>query len=224
MTNKKTCSICGKEKLVSEFYRNEHYHGGLTSHCRQCNNQRMSQQRKRNVAKHTDEWYEKELKSGKTKLCSTCGKDKPITEFFRSRHRVDGFTLKCKKCRVKIHREWTKENRAISNAIARKSMKRRYGKMRLEALQIVSGSVKPKCSNCGCALIELLEINHMYGGGNKERRQRNYKCKPFYADIVNGKRRTDDLDVLCGVCNRAHYIERISPIPIKFDIKFVEVE
>jgi hypothetical protein len=79
-------------------------------------------------------------------------------------------------------------------------------RLRLKALNIV-GRGKLQCSNCGIipSNIRLLEINHINGGGYKEVGTDNHK---FYRLILSGKRPTDDLNILCKLCNQAHFIER----------------
>ncbi len=85
-------------------------------------------------------------------------------------------------------------------------------KTKLQALQIVSGQITPKCVYCPCDDLRFLEINHKNGGGAREASK--YVTKEgrigrahsnFYWDIVKGRRSTDDLEVTCGPHNRWHY-------------------
>lgn len=73
---------------------------------------------------------------------------------------------------------------------------------RYRVLNIVGKGVI-KCANCGCDKIELLEINHMNGGGTLE----NNNVGIFICNILGGRRKTDDLNLLCKVCNSLHYLE-----------------
>ena len=76
---------------------------------------------------------------------------------------------------------------------------------RKQAMNVISDQIE--CINCGCNRFELLEINHKNGGGREERRKNNYKsCLYFYNAIINGERSTEDLNILCKVCNVLHYI------------------
>ena len=71
-------------------------------------------------------------------------------------------------------------------------------------MQKIAGNNEIKCRRCGCNVIEILEINHINCGGNKE-----LKCGINLATaILNGTRRTDDLEILCKVCNILHYVEK----------------
>lgn len=58
-----------------------------------------------------------------------------------------------------------------------------------------------KCSNCKCDVIEILEVNHINGGGRKDRQ----KCgqKGLYRKIIKG---SNEYNLLCRVCNSLHYV------------------
>ena len=76
---------------------------------------------------------------------------------------------------------------------------------RTRALRVIGGGTL-KCAHCGCDKLRVLEIEHINGGGSKEHRSRG--AHSFYASIINGTRRTDDLTILCKVCNQLAYVER----------------
>ena len=46
----------------------------------------------------------------KTKVCTKCGEDKPLTEFYRDSRRSDGLTSSCKKCNNFLKAEYRKAN------------------------------------------------------------------------------------------------------------------
>lgn len=58
-----------------------------------------------------------------------------------------------------------------------------------------------KCSNCGSTVKEILEINHINGGGCKERRKIDLKA--ICRKVIRG---SDDYNLLCRVCNSLHYV------------------
>jgi len=61
-----------------------------------------------------------------------------------------------------------------------------------------------KCINCGISDWRLLQVNHINGGGNEERRIRtNYKT---WEQILNGER-SGEFDVRCANCNILHEYE-----------------
>ena len=61
-------------------------------------------------------------------------------------------------------------------------------------------------------VVSILEINHRDGGGYKEYgpRKQNPSTK-FYREVVKGSRKTDDLNILCRVCNALHFVETKHP-------------
>ena len=74
------------------------------------------------------------------------------------------------------------------------------------------------CVSCGCDREELLEINHVNGGGGKEFKKKGNK---FYIDIAKMRRETNDLELLCKPCNAIHYLElKFGNLP--FQIKWVK--
>ncbi len=97
-------------------------------------------------------------------------------------------------------KKYYKEN--IEKLSQKRKIKTR--KVRVAVLNIISGG-NPHCVRCGCDDIRLLEINHKNGGGGQEKQ----KTSPgtFHWNIYTGKRKTDDLEVLCKVCNAWHYLE-----------------
>jgi hypothetical protein len=83
---------------------------------------------------------------------------------------------------------------------------------RHQALTIVSGLEKPICTNCGCSIIDILEIDHKLGTGGGLRKGDHRLGPSFYVSIVKGRRNTSDLQVLCRVCNILHYVETKWPL------------
>lgn len=57
----------------------------------------------------------------KLKICSKCGKSKPLTEFYKNPYNKDGLAYYCKVCRRKIYLEKKeKKERNINKSINRK--------------------------------------------------------------------------------------------------------
>lgn len=69
-----------------------------------------------------------------------------------------------------------------------------------------------KCTNCGCDIMEILEINHIHGGGRIEYRKYKGNQKQFHRDIISGKLDKSKYNVLCKVCNTLHYIKDLKGI------------
>lgn len=78
-------------------------------------------------------------------------------------------------------------------------------RVRAVVLNVVSKN-NPVCVNCGCDDKRFLEVNHINGGGGKEL-ERGKRTNEFAWSIYMGRRKTDDLNILCRVCNALHYLE-----------------
>jgi len=124
--------------------------------------------------------------SAKTRMQNVGGRLQPI--WFRS-----GSDFLCSICYDRL-RNKTPE-RKISDRSKRERIRKR--------LLTYVGRGQIKCVHCGCDKQELLEINHINGGGTKE----NVHPVKFYYGILCGKRGIEDLELRCKVCNTLHYLE-----------------
>mgnify|MGYP001609670019 CR=1 FL=1 len=116
-----------------------------------------------------------------------------------------------KKARNKI---WWKKYCEKYPQKAKEIVRRKNFSRRIRVMQKISNNKIISCENCGCNIEKLLEINHKHGGGRKE--MRNYKPTIFYSNILKSKRKTDDLNVLCKICNILHYCElKYGKLPYK---------
>lgn len=110
----------------------------------------------------------------------------------RKKRRTISATISTKKYRLK--------NKEKCSEYSRK----RHLERKIIALKKISNG-KAVCVSCGCDFVDVLEINHINGGGCKEHK----KIKRSLRDvIINGKRNTHDLNVKCRVCNALDYVER----------------
>ena len=175
--------------------------------------------------------------SVETKRCYKCKEVKTISEFHKDSTRSDGLDSRCKECKSQYEKKrWEehKENRKNDfkrwyemNKERERAKKKQYWrehreehriyrmKKRLKALRKVSGEDVPKCINCGCDDVRFLEINHINGGGYKEKKEAGGTGYVF-KNILNGTRKTDDLNVLCKVCNGLDALKRkYGEVPIE---------
>ena len=85
-----------------------------------------------------------------------------------------------------------------------------YQDIRLKVLARIDPQMK--CAMCGCEDIRFLEVNHIKGGGNKERKllskDDNYESQNMILLIHKDKRGIEDLNLLCRACNAIDHLER----------------
>ena len=117
-----------------------------------------------------------------TEKCPSCGKRRDV----RQREY---------KPNIPALKAWRKKNPGYATKFSR-----RYREI---AMKVIGGG-KVQCVRCGCNDQRLLEINHKTGGGGKEMKGKSHA---FYISIARLKRKTDDLELLCRVCNAQHYLE-----------------
>ena len=79
-----------------------------------------------------------------------------------------------------------------------------HQKLRSDVFDILGG---PKCFECGCTVLAIVEVNHIKGGGRKELREKGQDR--IFRDIRNGTANSADFNVLCRVCNALHYVSEI---------------
>ena len=109
-----------------------------------------------------------------------------------------------RKYRREYMEKYRSEHEEVNNETKERS-KNHNRKNRVDLLNLLSNN-NPRCIRCGCNDTRLLEINHKNGGGGKELEKGKMASK-FWRDIRIGIRKTDDLELLCRVCNSLHYLE-----------------
>jgi len=89
--------------------------------------------------------------------------------------------------------------------------KQYYQKIRLEVLARVDPAMK--CAICGCDDTRFLEVNHIKGGGVKERegyKDGGHKLGHNMILLIHtGRRNLEDLNLLCRACNSIDHLERV---------------
>lgn len=161
----KRCSICGEVKPISEFYKSKSY-------CITCSKEFDRKKRIRNTAKHTDAWYEEQLRAGATVRCKKCGKIKPVSEFSRVRKTQNGYEYYCNEC---ISPEKYKENQLKS-------------KLSLLGLR--------KCKDCG----EIKPISEFTANGVRCSSCHNLLYYKGYKKPTTIKQRTIPPTKVCPKC------------------------
>lgn len=121
----------------------------------------------------------------------------------------------CKECSKKRMKQWYKKTRNMrrkyavnyvnNNKLYCKGRHIIYKKiLRLYALQHYSKNKNPYCECCGETNLEFLCIDHINGGGNKQRKQnKNHRGDYIYAWLRHEKY-PEGFRVLCHNCNHAY--------------------
>lgn len=117
----------------------------------------------------------------KVKFCKKCGRLKSFVSFYKSKLTSDGYESRCKECRKlkmrnqykqdEVHKrkseyqkKWVEKNRGKANEMAAKTR----AKARWDCM-VAYGGNPPKCSCCGEKEYRFLQLDHINGGGNKDR-------------------------------------------------------
>lgn len=164
----------------------------------------------------------------KCKQCNKCKTIKPIVDFYNNRSRKDGRSLWCKKCTL----QWSKKNRfrinkqhrdryKINGDAIRKAMRERgklphikeqrkriHKKWRNKIRNKLLGLLGNKCMKCGITDFRVLQVDHINGNGNKERRI-IASCHEYHLYIINKVLKgSKDYQLLCANCNWIKRYER----------------
>lgn len=155
------------------------------------------------------------------KICANCGELKDLTEFYRKNTSSDNLQSSCKKCtRERYNTEEGNRKRRIryrnseeAREICRKASKRYREKNREKVAEGCRNRWKAiretvltryggKCECCSEDKLPFLSIDHIDGGGSKERKQLGgtsgvYRKLYKYIEKLPGYR------VLCHNCNMA---------------------
>lgn len=140
------------------------------------------------------------------KICPKCGRDLPLTDFWKDRRRIDGIACYCKVCARKEtikhlpkyehkRKDYTKKfynnNKEEITALSRE----KWRQDRLTCLEHYGGV----CACCGENRYEFLAIDHINGGGNRHRSETGGKIVRWLLknNLPKGFR------VLCHNCNHS---------------------
>lgn len=119
----------------------------------------------------------------KVKRCRICGRELPVSCFYKHRSTLDGYRGECKECHSKKSKAYYKEHKAEHRVVSRRySMKKPYG-MTEDEFNALYESQGGKCAICGKPLTKV--------GGAKD--QVAHIDHDHETDKVRG--------ILCTKCN-----------------------
>jgi RNase P subunit RPR2 len=116
------------------------------------------------------------------KTCSKCKKSLGEENFYKNKLGKNGLTPWCKKCNHK--------NASFNSK-----------KLRLAVMAYLGN----KCVKCGFTDLRALQIDHVNGGGNIERKKISWYL--IYKKILSGKY-DSEYQILCSNCNQIKRIEK----------------
>lgn len=150
------------------------------------------------------------------KHCSRCNSDKPLTDFRKDATRKDGKYPYCAACLAVIGRDyrkrnpgqntarfvaWKKRNPERAAVLVRSSSKKYRAGLKSQVM-LAYGGAQPKCACCGEAEPDFLTVDHVFGGGNKHRREISVLGWNFYKWLIDNKF-PSGFQLLCYNCNCA---------------------
>ena len=148
---------------------------------------------------HRNEYSKQWRKNNPEKARAANEKRKEYIKKYNEEHKEERIKY------YKDNEEYFKEMRKIYRITHKEQIEEGRKRDRIKLLNIVSNN-NIVCVRCGCNDIRLLEINHKNGGGCKELKN-GERVHQFYQSILKGERKTDDLELLCKVCNSWHALE-----------------
>ena len=136
----------------------------------------------------------------KTKRCTKCGKEKPLTEFYRSKKGKYGRYSICVICK----KEYRKQEYINHRDKVLERSKRNQRKLRLEILKHYGGD-PPKCACPGCDEdhIEFLTIDHINNNGAEHLREIGVGAGSAFYYWLKRSNYPRGFQVLCWNCNCA---------------------
>ena len=219
----KNCKLCKKT-----FLPNSSGQLYCTTYCRITNTREwrkkyMKKYRKNRNNKNRN--YEKEREKTKNfqKIKNTLPKIKCPNCNYKWIYRGEKkklINILCPNCYLNVH-----QDKSYHNLYYIKNRKRLLEKnkqyrlqLKIEVFKIVSiGTMK--CTYCGCNNINVLEINHMDGGGRKERQNPLLQWERFYKAIKSGHYSINRLELTCIPCNAIHRA-KMKDSTVNWKIKF----
>jgi len=144
-----------------------------------------------------------------TKICSKCGKELPLSEFYSMcRKKGDSLRADCKSCVIKKNASYYYRDHDASLKRARvnyikhqrvnlENAKGRYAKLRQAALSAYGHS----CACCGEPEPLFLEIDHIENNGAEHRKKIGNSAKSIVEWLAKNNY-PNGFQILCANCNQ----------------------
>lgn len=146
----KTCTKCGRELPISEFYAKAGSKDGLQTFCKECHNEASKKSREK-----------KEAKDGlkpPTKLCKRCGRELPLIRFGKNASTKDGLQYWCKDCQNLSVTASKAKKRAAEDSFLGKSEPKPEPEPQTEAKPVIQEAPEPQPSPAPLEGIDSVEL------------------------------------------------------------------
>lgn len=120
------------------------------------------------------------------KRCPKCGLDLPATSFYRHGRYLGNY---CKPCSLVVRRLWLAKHPEKASRYKQSERERLRSKI-FEVLGAI-------CKACGFADIRALQVDHIEGGGNEEKRKLG-RANGYLRHILKNPQK---YQILCANCN-----------------------
>jgi hypothetical protein len=135
----KVCKDCKENKPINEFYKDQRRKDGHSPRCRECEHNYRSNENREKRKKETDR--RKKLFEQGIKVCSKCGQDKSLSDFYHQNKLRSGHDSWCKSCRelyakqnIDYYNSYREDYQNKNKEKIRESQRKHYDKNRDELL------------------------------------------------------------------------------------------
>lgn len=192
----KECSVCKIYKEIKDFYTKSNVDGRPVSACKDCLNSTSREKRKGSIYLQVLEKVNLEFSQGK-KSCPRCKCLKDLSYFKDCVHKKTrtGKRPYCMQCEKEYHEQNRHKYLDKKNEDGRKNRVA----LRLRVLKNYSGAEKPFCQCCGESYLEFLSLDHIHGGGRKQKKEIGNHLYKW----VEKNNYPEGFRVLCHNCNQS---------------------
>ncbi len=190
------CRVCKSRLPPVEFYRSS------GKRCRKCTVEQTNKWREANRETVNRRSRERSRARRTNRRCRVCNEVLPV-ENFLSR----GFT--CGLCRqakeqIEVQRKMAIQERRPRPPSDKNDKRNEYARQRSASIKRETiDRYGGECACCGEKELVFLAIDHIYGGGRKDRLEKNWKTGAMFYGALRRAGYPDAYQVLCFNCNWA---------------------
>jgi hypothetical protein len=149
------------------------------------------------------------------KKCYQCKRKLSTLRFSRDYQKKDGLCSICRECKRKQQTtSYSKNKRKISKFSKKYYIKykerylTRYKEKYKDTMRTIFSLLGNKCNRCGQSDKRVLQIDHVNGGGSRERKLKG-STYIYYDDIITSiKENEGSFQLLCSNCNLIEAINK----------------